>query len=66
VRDHLKPGTSALFMMIQHAKPDKAIAALDQYGGNVIKTSLSDEDTKSCRTRCGLRQRPPGRRLIDA
>ena len=25
--------------------PDKAIAALDQYGGTVIKTSLSDEDT---------------------
>ena len=26
--------------------PDKAIAALEQYGGTVIKTSLSDEDTK--------------------
>jgi uncharacterized membrane protein len=46
VRDHLKPGTSALFMVIQHATPDKAIAALEQYGGKVIKTSLSDEDTK--------------------
>jgi uncharacterized membrane protein len=46
VRDHLRPGTSALFMMIEHASPDKAIAALQQYGGTVIKTSLSDEDTK--------------------
>jgi uncharacterized membrane protein len=46
VRDYLKPGTSALFMVIEHATPDKAIAALDQYGGTVIKTSLSDEDTK--------------------
>jgi len=26
--------------------PDKAIAALQQYGGTVIKTSLSDENTK--------------------
>ena len=26
--------------------PDKAIAALQQYGGTVIKTSLSEEDTK--------------------
>jgi uncharacterized membrane protein len=46
VRDHLQPGTSALFMVIEHATPDKAIAALDQYGGTVIKTSLSEEDTK--------------------
>jgi uncharacterized membrane protein len=46
VRDQLKPGTSALFMVIEHATPDKAIAALQQYGGTVIKTSLSDEDTK--------------------
>ncbi len=45
VRDHLQPGTSALFMVIEQATPDKAIAALSQYGGTVIKTSLSDEDT---------------------
>jgi uncharacterized membrane protein len=46
VRDHLQPGTSALFMIIEQATPDKAVAALQQYGGTVIKTSLSDEDTK--------------------
>jgi uncharacterized membrane protein len=46
VRDHLQPGTSALFMVIEQATPDKAIAALQQYGGTVIKTSLSEEDTK--------------------
>jgi uncharacterized membrane protein len=46
VRDYMKPGTSALFLIIEQATPDKAIAALQQYGGTVIKTSLSDEDTK--------------------
>jgi uncharacterized membrane protein len=46
VRDYLKPGTSALFMVIEHATPDKAIDALQQYGGTVIRTSLSEEDTK--------------------
>lgn len=46
VRDYLKPGTSALFMIIEQATPDKAIAALQTYGGTVIKTSLSEEDTK--------------------
>src|SRR6201986_3815387 len=45
VRDHLQPGTSALFLIIEKATPDKAIAALSQYGGTVIRTSLSDEDT---------------------
>jgi uncharacterized membrane protein len=46
VRDYLKPGTSALFMVIEQVTPDKAIAALEQYGGTVIKTSLSEEDTQ--------------------
>ena len=46
VRDYVQPGTSALFMIIEKATPDKAIAALEQYGGKVIKTSLSDQDTK--------------------
>jgi uncharacterized membrane protein len=32
-------------MIIEKATPDKAIAALEQYGGKVIRTSLSDEDT---------------------
>jgi uncharacterized membrane protein len=45
VRDKITPGTSALFMIIEQVTPDKAIAALSQYGGEVIRTSLSDEDT---------------------
>jgi uncharacterized membrane protein len=45
VRDQLKPGTSALFMIIEKATPDKAIAALSEFGGTVIRTSLSEEDT---------------------
>ena len=46
VRDYLQPGTSALFMVIEQATPDKAVAALEKYHGTVIKTSLSEEDTK--------------------
>jgi uncharacterized membrane protein len=45
VRAYMQPGTSALFMIIEQATPDKAVAALEQYHGTVIKTSLSDEDT---------------------
>jgi uncharacterized membrane protein len=46
VRDQVQPGTSALFMIIEQATPDKAIEALKGYGGTVIKTSLSEADTK--------------------
>ena len=46
VRDMLKPGTSALFMVVEKVTPDKAVAALSQYGGTVLKTSLSEEQTK--------------------
>ena len=45
VRDQVQPGTSALFMIIEHATPDNAIGALKRYGGTVIKTSLSRDDT---------------------
>jgi len=43
VREMLKPGTSALFMIIEKATPDRAVAALSQYGGTVLKSSLSEE-----------------------
>jgi uncharacterized membrane protein len=46
VRDMLKPGTSALFMVVEQMTQDKAMAALSEFGGTVIKTSLSDEATK--------------------
>ncbi|HEY4826863.1 MAG TPA: DUF1269 domain-containing protein [Solirubrobacteraceae bacterium] len=46
VRAYLTPGTSALFMVIEPTNEDQAIAAVQGYGGTVIKTSLSDEDTK--------------------
>jgi uncharacterized membrane protein len=44
VRGMLKPGTSALFLMIEKATPDKALEAMSKYGGTVLKTSLSKED----------------------
>ena len=43
VRDMIKPGTSALFLMLEQATPDKAAAAMSKYGGTVLKTSLSKD-----------------------
>jgi uncharacterized membrane protein len=39
----LKPGTSALFMIVEKVTPDRAVAALSPYGGTVLKSSLSEE-----------------------
>jgi uncharacterized membrane protein len=44
VRGMLKPGTSALFLMLEKVTPDKAVDAMSKYGGTVLKTSLSKDD----------------------
>ena len=43
VREMLKPGTSALFLVVEKVTPDKAVAALSKYGGTVLKSSLTKE-----------------------
>jgi uncharacterized membrane protein len=37
----MKPGTSALFLIVDKVTPDKAVAAMSKYGGTVLQTSLS-------------------------
>jgi uncharacterized membrane protein len=46
VRDMLKPGTSALFMVVEQMTTDKALEALSKFGGTVLKSSLSKEAEK--------------------
>ena len=43
VKSLLKPGTSALFLIVEKVTPDKATAALSKYGGTVLKSSLSED-----------------------
>jgi uncharacterized membrane protein len=43
VRDMVQPGTSALFLVVDKITPDKAVEALSQFGGRVVKTSLSKD-----------------------
>jgi len=40
-REMIQPGTSALFLVVEKVTPDKAIDALSEYGGTVLKSSLS-------------------------
>ncbi len=43
VRAQVKPGTSALFMIVEQMTSDRALEQLSRFGGTVIKTSLSKE-----------------------
>lgn len=43
VRAMLTPGTSALFLVVEKVTPDRAVEALSQYGGTVLKSSMSKE-----------------------
>jgi uncharacterized membrane protein len=46
VRDMVKPGTSALFVVVEKVTPDKAVEAMSKFGGTVLKTSLSKNAEK--------------------
>jgi uncharacterized membrane protein len=39
----LQPGTAALFLLIVKSTPDKVIPEIAQYGGEIVKTSLSND-----------------------
>jgi uncharacterized membrane protein len=42
----MKNGSSALFLLVRKATPDKVLQELEGTGGKIIKTSLSHEDEK--------------------
>jgi uncharacterized membrane protein len=43
VRAQVKPGTSALFLIVEQMTADKALDGLSKFGGTVLKTSLSKD-----------------------
>lgn len=47
VSESLKPGGSALFLMVRHSNPDAVIAALKPHKGKLIQTTLSPEDQEA-------------------
>jgi len=42
-RDMVQPGTSALFLVVEKAKPEEAIERLRPFGGTVLMTTLAPE-----------------------
>jgi len=49
IRDMVQPGTSCLFLILERVTPDKAVEAMSQFGGTVLKTSLSTDDENELR-----------------
>lgn len=45
----LEPGSSALFIYVRKATPDKVIEELTPYGGRLLHTSLSHKDENALR-----------------
>jgi uncharacterized membrane protein len=41
--DRLQPGGAALFVLVRSSTPDKVLPRVQQHGGEVLHTSLSDE-----------------------
>jgi uncharacterized membrane protein len=39
----LQPGGALLFLLVSRSTPDKVIPKVQQFGGHVVQTSLSDE-----------------------
>jgi uncharacterized membrane protein len=47
--DTLKPDSSALFLLVRKAQPDKLLAELSQFSGRIIRSSLSPEQEERIR-----------------
>lgn len=50
VSQKLQPGTSALFVLVKHATPDKVMERLQGTGGHVLQTSLTHENESKLQT----------------
>jgi uncharacterized membrane protein len=44
VGNTIEPGTSAIFVLVRRATPDKVLEDLSKFEGKVLRTSLSNED----------------------
>ncbi len=59
VKRTLRPGRSALFMVVKEADADATTAALRQFKGDVIQTTLSSEAEEALRRALSTVSKPP-------
>ena len=56
VRDMIKPGTSALFLMLEKVTPDKAVEATIKYAAPSRRRPCPRRTSGNCRKRCTARR----------
>ena len=58
-RDLLPPGTSAIFVVVRKATPDKVLEAIGPYGGTVLRSSLPEDAEEQLMTALHGEDRAP-------
>lgn len=53
VAENVRPGNSAIFLLVKKMTPDKVVDAIREYGGHVIRTSLSETEEANLRDAFG-------------
>lgn len=53
IAENLKAGSSALFVLVRKATPDKVLAELQGTGGKILQTSLSHEQEEKLQSALG-------------
>jgi len=53
VGEQIQPGTAAIFLLVQSSTADKVLPEMAQYGGTVVKTSLSTEQENQLKEALG-------------
>jgi len=53
VAESVGPGNSAVFLLVKKITPDKVVDAIREYGGRVVRTSLSDAEETNLRDAFG-------------
>ncbi|MBW3609562.1 MAG: DUF1269 domain-containing protein [Actinobacteria bacterium] len=51
--ERLEPGKAALLVLLRESTPDKVLPEIEQYGGHILQTSLSDEAEELLREAVG-------------
>jgi uncharacterized membrane protein len=43
---HLKPGSSALFILVKEGRPEQVCAEIETFGGKILQARLAHQDEK--------------------
>jgi uncharacterized membrane protein len=59
--DALRPGTSALFVLVREASPDALIESLERHQGRVLRSTLPESEEEALEVAVGMRPPKPPR-----